>query len=142
MSTYPPLVYYKEAAEYLAHYQRVYCGGCISTHDGIMVRFRMGNFEHIFYESSRRDGVKDRFSRKRAEHIDWIRAALQDASVPLYVGWDHKKKRYDHGRRVAVAQGNYVVVIHLTGMVKADHVTAYLADHETVSKIENGPLWV
>ena len=59
----------------------------------------------------------------------------------MRVGWDKKKKRYDATRRVVVAQGNYVVVIHITGKGKANHVTAYIADPGTIGTIMGGPVW-
>ena len=140
---YPPLVSYGTAAEYRAHYERVYCQGAVTTFDGIGVRFRKGLFDHCFYESTRRNQVKDKFSNQRAERIDWIKAALQDANAELYVGWDGKRKRCDPSHRVALVVGDYVVVIRLSGNQTAQFVTAYVADSaSTLAKIKGSPKWV
>jgi hypothetical protein len=87
---YPPLVHYDREDEYLSHYERVYCKGPIATFDGIEVRFRKGYFAHCFYESIH--SKDDTFSKRRAERIDWIRAALQDPKAELRVGWDNEKR--------------------------------------------------
>ncbi len=145
---YPALVYYKDEKEYQRHYKRVYCSSMIVTFDGIKVRFRKDRYQHDFYESSRRAGKKDVFSKKRAERIDWIKAALADPQSERYVGWDNKKKRYDHNRRVAIVMGNYVVVIRIIGEKKAEFITAFLADTpgnprrpSTIDQIKRGPKW-
>lgn len=139
---YPPLVEYETTDEYRAHYERIYCGGPITTFDSIEVRFRKNRFKHSFFESSKRDKEKDVFSRQRAERIDWIKAALQDKSAELYVGWDKKHKRYDSKRRVTVIVKNYVVIIQLTGPGKAQFITAYVADSEsTITLIRSSPKW-
>jgi len=87
--------------------------------------------------------VKDAFSSQRAERIDWIRAALQDPSAELHVGWDGKKKRYDRSHRMAIVVRDYVVVIRLSGKQTAQFVTAYVADSpSTLAKIKGSPKWV
>ena len=143
---YPPLLQLAGEAAYRARYEAVYCVGPVMTFDGIAVRFRKRTFDHCFFESSRRDGVKDRFSLKRAERIDWIKAALEDPHSERYAGWDNKRKRYDARRRVTLVMGNYVVVIALKGGRRADFITAYVADTparpgqlSTVDKIRRGP---
>lgn len=145
---YPALVQYAEIAEYRTHWIREYCAGAITTFDGIAVRFRRDKFSHYFFESSGRDGLKDRFSRQRAERIDWIKAALHDAAAELYVGWDKGRKRYDPARRVAVVVGNYVVIIAITGDATADFISAYVADTpgssgrpSTLDLIRRGSKW-
>jgi len=140
---YPPLVHYGTAAEYLTHFENVYCRGAISTFDGISVRFRKSRFAHCFYESSKRNGIKDQFSRLRAERIEWIKAALEDPTADLHVGWDSKKKKYTRDSRVAVVVGDYIVVIRLSGGRTAQLVTAYVADSpSTLAKIKGSPRWV
>lgn len=139
---YPPLVQYETEQEYRSHFERVYCCGPLQCFDGIAVRFRKNDFDHCFFESSNRDGVKDQFSTLRAERIDWIKAALQDGQADLFVGWDRTKRRYDHGRRVTLVMGNYVVVIRLTGKLKARFVTAFVADSQrTLDRIKRSPKW-
>ena len=140
---YPSLVSYRTTDEYRSHFKRVYCKGPITTFDGIAVRFRKNCFDHCFYESSRRNKVKDVFSIQRAERIDWIKATLEDPNAELHVGWDGKKKRYDRSHRVALVSCNYVVVIRLGGNQKAQFVTAYVADSSrTLAKIKGSPKWV
>lgn len=140
--SYPALVKYASEAEYQNHFERVYCKTPIATFDGIAVRFRKDMFQHAFYESSNRDGVKDVFSVKRSERIDWIRATLEDPKADLYVGWESKKKSYDSRRRVALVLGSYVVIIRIIQDKKANFVTAFLADTgRTLAMIKGGPKW-
>jgi len=140
---YPPLVQYATEQEYRSHFERVYCGcGVLLCFGGIAVRFEKSDFDHCFFESSSRDGVKDQFSPRRAERVDWIKAALQDGQADLFVGWDSKKRRYDYGRRVTLVMRNYVVVIRLTGPQKARFVTAFVADSQrTLNRIKGSPRW-
>jgi hypothetical protein len=145
---YPPLLDLADEAQYRAHFEAIYCRGPVIAFDGIEVRFRKRDFNHCCFESSRRDGVKDAFSRPRAERLNWIRAALKDPNSECFQGWDKKRKRYDGRRRVAVVMGNYVVVIALKGRERADFLTAYLADTpaapgrpSTVDRIRRGPKW-
>lgn len=145
---YPPLVRYPSEDEYRRHFEHVYCREPIVTFDGIKVRFRKDQFKHSFYESSRRNAIKDQFSVPRAERIDWIKAALEDPASERYVGWDNRKKRYDKKRRVAIVMGNYVVIIRLKNASSAFFVTAFVADtlttptpHSTIDQIRKGPKW-
>lgn len=146
---YAPFVEYQTEAEYRTHFERVYCTGPIETFDGIRVRFRKGRFQHDFYESSRRDGNKDRFSGDRARRMDWILKVLKDPSAELYQGWDKKRKKYDPDSRVALVVNEYVVVIRLMGPDSAEFVTAYVAGAQptggqrksTVDMIRSGPEW-
>lgn len=140
---YPPLVYYGTEAEYRLHYERIYCKETITTFDGINVRFRKERFDHCFYESKGRNRVKDLFSEKRAQRIDWIKTALKDSDAELYIGWDRKRKRHDPGHRVALVVKDYVVVIRIGNNKKAQFVTAYVADSaSTLAKIKGSPKWV
>lgn len=140
--SYPPLVKYETVEAYRDHYESVYCSGTINTFDGIEVRFRKDRFEHCFFESTKRNQVKDQFSTLRAERIDWIKTALQDKNSELYVGWDRKRKKHDKNHRVTVVLGNYVVIIRLTGKGKTYFVTAYVADSEsTIARIRKSPKW-
>lgn len=145
---YPPLRQGLTPDEYRQHFERTYCRGVIATFDGVAVRFRKANFNHSFFESTRRDGGKDKFSVNRSERIDWIKTALQDSASELYQGWVKSASQYDSRRRVAVVMGNYVVVIGIKGPKNADFITAYLADtpaasgrKSTVEKIREGPKW-
>ena len=145
---YPPLLKLAGASEYRLHYENIYCRCAIVAFDGIAVRFRKQQFNHCFFESTRRDGRKDAFSSKRAERMDWIKAALQDSGADRYFGWNKERRRYDRSRRVAVVMGNYVVVISITRPTTADFVTAFVADTpaspgrpSTIDQIKRGPKW-
>ena len=140
----PPKVCYATEQEYRTHFEQVYCQGPLVTFDGIPVRFRKSDFDHCMFESSQRNRVKDTFSRERAERMDWIKAALIDASADLRQGWDNKKRRVDPNRRVAIAHEDFTVIIQVrkrkTGDYAADFVTAYVAS-DSISKIRNKPGW-
>ena len=139
---YPPLVQYATEQEYRSHFERAYCCGAILCFDGIAVRFEKKDFDHCFFESGNRNGIKDQFSTLRAERIDWIKAALQDAQADLFVGWDSKRRRYDHGHRVTLVMGNYVVVIRIASGKKARFATAFVADSQrTLDRIRRSPKW-
>lgn len=140
--TWPPLLTLATEDEYRRHFETTYCGGTLPTFDGFSVRFRRRDFDHCFFESSRRDGKKDTFSPKRSERMDWIKATLADPTAKLKAGWDATKRRYDHTRRVALVQGNYVVVITFTGAKSADFVTAYVMDTPaSLQKLAAAPAW-
>lgn len=136
---YPLLVHYGTVQEYRDHFERVYCHGPIPTFDGIMVRFRKQQFDHCFFESA--NSKDDTFSQPRAEHIDWIKAALEDRYAELHLGWDNKKKRAANDRRVAIVVGNYVVIIRIYRADRADFVTAFVAGQRTINQIRTNPLW-
>ncbi len=146
---YPPMVEGLTTAQYRERFEQVYCRGPIMTFDGIRVRFAKRQFDHCFFESTQRDQNKDAFSDQRALRIDWIKAALGDHNACLRQGYDKKKKRWDTQRRVALVQGNYVVVICLVGKNRARFVTAFVANENsepghnlsTVNKIRMGPPW-
>ena len=141
----PRKVRYKTEDEYRGHFKRAYCRGPVVTFDGIPVWFRPADFDHCMYESTRRDGVKDRLSQARVERIDWIAATLTNPKAELYFGWNRKLRRVDAGRRVAVVFGEYVVVIDLHKKADASFsgrfVTAFLADN-SIAKIRSMPKWV
>jgi plasmid maintenance system killer protein len=140
---YPPLVNYSTPEEYRAHFERLYCRGPISTKDGVRVRFRKSDFDHCMFKTDRRTREKTtEFAAERAERIDWIQAALQDAAALLLEGWDNKNKSYDPQRRVTLIYNErYVVVIAMTGASQANFITAYLADAETIEKMKKSPVW-
>jgi hypothetical protein len=144
--SYPPLLNLADEAKYRDYFETGYCQGTIQTFDGIKVRFRKSDFPHCCFESSRRDGVKDEFSIKRAKRLNWIEVALADPNSERYQGWDRKHKRYDKSRRVTLVMGNYVVVIAIKKQGFADFVTAYVADTpgkpgrlSTVERIQRSP---
>lgn len=137
---YPPLISYNSEGEYRKHFERVYCQGPITTFDGIPVRFRKHDFDHAFYESV--TFTDDTFSVKRAERMDWIKAALEDPNGAQYVGWNSHLKRHDNKRRVTLVEGNYIVIIGITGRGKGRFITAYVADTgRTLQMIQQSPPW-
>lgn len=137
---YPPFIKYDKTGRYRKHFNEKYCQKPITTHDGIEVRFRKTIFDHCFFESSKRNRIKDRFSWKRAKRIDWIKTALEDPDSERYEGWDRDKKRYSNKRRVAVVKDNYIVVISISKNNKGKFITAYIADtKESLDKIKNSP---
>ena len=139
---YPPYIYYRTPQEYEEHFHRIYCCRTIDTFDGISVRFRKTDFYHCFFESSKRDKKKDKFSIKRAEKIDWIKATLQDTDADLRVGWDSESKDYKMNRRVALVKGNYVVIVQVKrNMKEAIFITAFVAEGDSLRKILAGPKW-
>jgi hypothetical protein len=141
----PPKVHYTTEQEYREHFERVYCRGPIMTFDGISVFFRKSDFDHCMFESSKRGGTKDRFSKGRSERIDWIRESLSNPAADLYQGWDSKRKRCDPNYRVAVAYEEFVVIIWIRrkakGGTSANFVTAFLAD-KSIGKVRSMPRWV
>ncbi len=142
--SYPPLLCLADQAAYQSHFVVKYCCGPIPTFDGIQVWFRPDKFRHAFFESSNRDGIKDRFSIKRAERMDWIEATLQDPTATLKQGWIKAEKRHDPQRRVAVVKGDYVVVIAINrrNPRKASFVTAFVADTQhTLNQILTSQSW-
>lgn len=136
------LVNYATEAEYRSHFDATYCRGTLPTFDGYTVRFRKSDFDHCFFESSKRNGIKDTFSTARAERVDWIAATLADQTAQLKAGWDAQSRSYNHRRRVALVRGNYVVVIALTGPKMATFVTAYVVDTPaSLQKLRAAPSW-
>lgn len=142
MAAYPPLLKLADEAAYRARFEAIYCAGTVTTFDMIAVRFQKRDFDHCFFESSLRNRIKDTFSQLRAERLEWIAVALQDASADRFQGWDRDTKTYDKNRRVTLVCGNYVVVIALIGPKSARFITAYVADTpNTLAKIKTSPKW-
>ena len=108
------------------------------------VYFSADRFDHAFFESTRRDGVKDSFSFARAERMDDIAVALSDPSIERRAGWDSTRRCHDHVRCVTVAVDDFVVVIRLglnqRGFLKGQFVTCYVADN-SIGKIRSAPTW-
>ena len=140
----PPLVRYSSVQAYREHYERIYCKTPLITFDNIPVWFPKSQFNHAFFESSRRNKIKDCFSAERSHRINWIKTTLQNPNAELYCGWDKSKKRHNPTRRVCVIYDNYVVVIQLAktrdGTLKGEFKTAFVADN-SIGKIRNSPQW-
>ena len=140
----PDMLICKNEREYLAYYRKEYCLKGVVTFDGIHVYFRKDRFFHAFYESSHRDGRKDRFSTARAQRMGWIRTTLENPDSCLFQGWDKNRRKYDPGRRVCVVYEEFVVILKMrlkkNGTLKAEFVTCYQADN-SIGKIKNSPKW-
>jgi hypothetical protein len=140
----PPLLQLASEAEYRQHFAVTCCQAVMTTHDGIRVYFRKQDFDHAFFESSAMNGVKDQFSRTRAERMDWIAATLSDPTAVRFQGWHSKNRKYDPTRCVSVVHGDFVVVLSLSkkadGTLKANFVTCYDANN-SIGKIRRSPLW-
>ncbi len=136
----PSLVYYQTENEYRLHFEKIYCRAPVITFDGIAVSFKKQDFNHAFFETVVKKD--DTFSSKRAERIDWIKAALKDPTSERYVGWNNKKKKHDYGRRVVLVMTNYVVVISIFKKDKARFVSAFVADNgRSLYMIRQNPKW-
>lgn len=119
----------------------------IFTFDDIRVHFYDDNFDHAFYESTKRNvGKGDAFyknelSKRRLARMMWIKDTLQDEEAKIVIGYDKKTQSYKRNKRVSIVKGNYVVVIQLYGDFKnAKFITAYVADN-SIDKIMHSPEW-
>lgn len=144
----PPLLKLADEVAYRQRFLELYCGGPITTFDGILVRFRHTDFDHCCYGRTRPQGPKDKFASLRAERLEWIEIALKSASSDRFVGWDSASKCYDKSRRVTLVFGDFVVVIAMTKKAdgtkpaEARFITAYIADStDVILKIRQGPRW-
>lgn len=140
----PPFVAYDTLKEYKNHFEETYCKTPTLTFDGIKVFFSKDKFEHAFFESTKRNGVKDTFSDERAKRIDWIKATLENPKADLYQGWDKDSKTYFPHRRVSVVFGDFAVIIGLSlnksGELKGNFITCYEANN-SIGKIRTSPVW-
>lgn len=122
-SLYRPLTVLDSREDYRRHYEQTYCSSPVTTFDDIRVFFFPEAFDHAFFGGP----GKQHFSLSRAQRIDWIGEVLRDSDAAIFVGWDNKRKRHDRSRRVAVVEGDYVVVIRFRSR-GASFVTAFVAD--------------
>lgn len=108
------------------------------------IYFAGHQFDHAFFESTGRNGVKDAFSPERALRMDDIPVLLSDRSVPRHAGWDAKTRSHSHTRCVSIALDEFVVVVRLgltkTGYLRGNFVTCYVADN-SIGKIQSAPEW-
>ncbi len=132
--------------EFRQRWREEYCRQEIFTFDGIQVHFYDNNFDHAFFESTdRRQGIskdkkKDLLSYQRLSRFNWIKEVLQDSAAELRVGYDSSTKSYTRSRRVAIVNGDYVVIILLYKEKHTRFITAYVADN-SIDKILNSPKW-
>lgn len=108
------------------------------------IYFSKSDFNHAFFESTDRNGIKDEFSRTRAERMDDIPAALLDTKAIRHAGWNKRDRAYSHGRCVCLALDDFVVVVRLrlttTDDLAGRFVTCFVADN-SIGKIRKAPLW-
>lgn len=144
MNRYSEFLQLDTEEEYRQHYYDNYCSKPIVTHYGVTVSFDSTTFEHAFYgRTSVRQDVKDIFDTNRAKRINWIKKVLEDPQIPVFQGWNSRRKCYDPMRRVSlVTPDGYVVVIRFTDRQQnlAKFVTAYVVDDINVlNKIQSSP---
>lgn len=115
-----------------------YCLQSIETFDGVKVYFYEDMFDHCFFESkNRKKKDKSILSLNRLEKIYWIKEALKDPKAILKKGWNNEEKEYYTDRRVAIVNGNFIVIIRFTGYLKAKFVTAY--EKNDINNVLQGP---
>lgn len=140
----PALLILADEAAYRQYFIDKYVRSAVHTHHGIRVHFKEQDFNHAFYESTQRNGVKDQFSQDRSQRMDWIITTLSDLNSDWYQGWVKAKATYDVTRSVAVASGDFVVVLKFRarkdGVIVANFITCYYADN-SIGKIRSSPLW-
>jgi len=138
------LLHYDTLEEYRTHYENNYCRTPILTFDNIRIFFKKDCFKHAFFESTKKDGTKDIFSKERAMRMNWIKKGLLSKETLLYQGWDKKNRTYSFGRRVTVVIDDFVVVISLglnrRGELKGEFITCYVATN-SIEKIKTSPKW-
>lgn len=138
---YPPLLKLASESEYREHFHKIYCVGPLQTFDDIQVRFRKRDFEHAFFESSSAKSKDDTFSLVRSERMEWVKQALIDPGADIRFGYDSTLRSEARDRRVAIVQGNFVVIIRIVDDKRAEFVTCYLADTRTIQKIKKSRKW-
>lgn len=139
----------EEIGFYKNIFESFYCKSPIQTFDNILVFFPKHSFEHAFFESKhRRKKDKAIFAYRRANRIYWIKWILENPEAELYKGYNHKTRRYESSRRVALCVDNYVVVIEFSKHKnKAKFITAYIADgvngkgEKAIDLIRGGEKW-
>lgn len=141
---YPAFLILPSIEDYRKYYETKYCKKPIITFDGIPVYFSKSKFDHAFFESSKRNKIKDKFSTIRAQRMTWIAKTLTHPNAVLYQGWDKKRRRYDPRWRVNVVFDDYVVVLKITvtkeNKLKGEFRTAYKAEN-SIGKIKASPKW-
>ncbi len=115
-----------------------------SADDGFMV---IGS---LWLEREKRDTLKSAIKALKKKHhytveIKWV---LKNPNAQLYKGYNHKTKRYDANRRLALCVDDYVVVVEFTKVrTKAKFITAYVADgingkgEKAIDLIKGGESW-
>lgn len=140
---YSKLTHLQGESEYKKLFLEEYCQDDIKTCHDIVVKFYSKHFEHAFFTSSdRKSKKKDIFDINRAQRILWIKKVLKDENIPIYQGHNTQTKKSDKNRRVSLlTPDGYVVVIRMTGMKKAEFLTAFVInDSSVIGKIKSNPL--
>lgn len=129
--------------EYRQLFNETYCESSIITHQNLAVSFYPEMFDHAFFSrSDRRSDVKDVFDQDRVQRILWIKDVLQDSSIPIYQGYNTKKKKPEPRAKVSLlTPDGYVVIIRIEKEGKARFQTAYVINDNSVQKkIESNPI--
>lgn len=131
---------------YKDHFVKNYCqSGPIITSMGFPVYFSPSNFEHAFFESTLRNGIKDSFySPERCSRMDWVRLTLTDSAATWLQGFDKKTQSHDPWRTVCLAYDDFVVIVRLGRSAQGDllgnFVTCFWADN-SIGLIKQAPAW-
>ena len=127
--------------DYRDHYKQHYLNQSpIKTFDDIGVSFKLANLMELIRKDPGPNLPRE-FCPQRAERLDWIKVALQDAGAGLYFGYDHKAKVVDYNRRIAIVDFNYAVIIRMTGEKRAAMLTAYPMDSGPLALAKSNPVW-
>lgn len=136
-----------DEAAYRAHYNLTYARSSVPLHTSIgtaPVYFGRDRFDHAFFESTQRDGVKDQFSMARARRMDDIATVLASPTADRRAGWDNQRRCHDHTNCVSLAIDDFVVIVRLglnqAGFLKGRFITCYVADN-SINKIRSAPAW-
>lgn len=138
-----PYLLLESVEQYRDYYNNTICKGPAPTIHGIKVFFSRDTFDHAFFESPLRDGVKEtQLSYERAMRMGWIRSALVDPSSDWRAGWDRRKQCVDPATGVCITDEEFVVVIALNNRdpSRAHFRTCYRADN-SIGKIRSKPCW-
>ena len=130
-------------ADYKAHWVTVVCSGPVTTTHGVQVFFQRNRFEHAFYESPMRDGVKGTVcSLDRVRRMSWIRPALADPASEWRTGWNKALGQADPTRAVCITDEDFVIVIGLqrNQAARANFMSCYRAD-QSIGRIRGMPYW-
>ncbi|WP_031405290.1 hypothetical protein [Geobacillus vulcani] len=142
---YAPFLNLRTQQEYFDYYVNNYCSNPIYTHDGLPVYFDRDRFSHAFFKSvDRRSADKSQFDIERAKRMNWIKKVLQDPSLQIYAGYDNKKKKTDHSRRVSiVVPERYAVIVRFNRKFdKCFFVTAFIVDtDDNLNKLIQEEIW-
>lgn len=130
-------------ADYKLYWESVVCASPVTTVHGVKVFFQRNRFEHAFFESPMRNGIKGTVcSTERVQRMSWIRAALTDPASDWRTGWNKSLGQADRSRAVCITDEDFVIVIgmHATDPARANFMSCYRAD-QSIGRIRCMPCW-